>query len=98
MPDTAVGWLRLVGLVEGSSFLLLLAVMPLKYLADTPGPVRVVGTAHGGLWVLYLLVATLAALKRRWGVGRVAAVLAASVLPGGPFLLDASLRREDARG
>lgn len=95
MPDTAIGWLRLVGLIEGCSFLLLLLVaMPLKYLAGQPEAVRVVGAAHGGLWVLYLLAAAVVAVKHRWGVGRILAAGAASVLPGGPFVFDRSLKRE----
>jgi integral membrane protein len=87
--------LRLVGFVEGCSFLLLLLVaMPLKYLAGEPRPVQVVGAAHGGLWVLFVALAVIVGLRNRWPFGRHAFAVAASVLPGGPFLFDRTLKRE----
>ncbi|HEX6036768.1 DUF3817 domain-containing protein [Longimicrobium sp.] len=86
--------LRLIGIVEGISFLLLLgAAMPLKYLAGQPQMVSVVGAAHGALWLLYVAAVFPAAAANRWPLGRVAAALAASVLPFGPFVFDAHLRR-----
>ncbi|MBF9224019.1 DUF3817 domain-containing protein [Hymenobacter ruricola] len=51
---TGLGRLRLVAILEGVSFLVLLLVaMPLKYLAGQPQAVRPVGMAHGLLFVLY---------------------------------------------
>jgi hypothetical protein len=45
---TSLGRLRVIGFVEGVSFLVLLgAAMPLKYLADMPLAVKIVGSAHG---------------------------------------------------
>lgn len=86
--------LRLVGIVEGVSFLLLLGVaMPLKYLAGQPQMVSVVGAAHGALWMLYVVAVAQASVALRWPLGRIAAALAASVLPFGPFVFDAHLRR-----
>ncbi len=89
--------LRIVGYVEGASFLILLGIaMPLKYLADSPMAVKYVGSAHGGLWILYLIAAAWAAMSRRWGVGKMAGAFAASVLPFGPFVFDARvLKREE---
>lgn len=95
MAISALKRLRLIGLLEGSSFLLLLLVaMPLKYLAGRPEAVQVVGAVHGGLWVLFLLAAGDVAVRRRWGAGRVMAAVAASVLPAGPFVFDRSLKQE----
>lgn len=86
--------LRLVGMVEGASFLLLLGIaMPLKYLAGQPQMVSIVGAAHGVLWVLYVAAVFQAAVAGRWPLGRIAAALVASVLPFGPFVFDAHLRR-----
>jgi integral membrane protein len=91
--------LRAVGTLEGASFLLLLFVaMPLKYLAGQPQMVRVVGAAHGFLFVAYLLVVMRAALELRWPLSRVAMAVAAAVLPFGPWVFDARLRREVAAG
>lgn len=94
MFQTPLARLRVVGLLEGTSFLLLLGIaMPLKYLAGMPEMVRVVGWAHGLLFMVYLAAVAHVALERRWPLVRVAAALAASVLPFGPFVLDAYLRR-----
>jgi integral membrane protein len=96
--QTAIGRVRLVGLLEGVSFLVLLGIaMPLKYFAHRPDAVFVVGWAHGLLFVLYAAV-TFAA----WGAGAitfraVAFAALAALLPGGPFVLDGYLRRLEQR-
>jgi integral membrane protein len=87
--------LRLVGSLEGISFLLLLLVaMPLKYMAGMPMAVRVVGMAHGLLFLWYLVALVRAASERGWGLRRGLFAFAASVTPLGFLFLDASLRRE----
>lgn len=88
--------LRVVGLLEGLSFLLLLGVaMPLKYLAGKPEIVSVVGMAHGVLFMLFVAAVAQVAVERGWPLSRVALALAASVLPFGPFVLDARLLRAE---
>lgn len=94
---TPLGRLRVIGWWEGVSFLLLLGVaMPLKYFAGEPLAVRVVGMAHGILFMLYVLAAFQAALTHDWPWKRTALVLLASVLPAGPFIVDAKILREEA--
>jgi integral membrane protein len=96
LAASAIRQLRIVGVIEGSSFLLLLGVaMPLKYLAGMPQAVRLVGMAHGLLWILYLVAAANAAHSLRWRLSRILVVLAASVLPGGPFFIDGWLRGQE---
>jgi integral membrane protein len=96
---TPVGRLRLVGWWEGGSFLLLLGVaMPLKYFAGWPLGVRVVGMAHGVLFLLYVLAAIQAAIDRGWPWKRTALVLLAGLLPAGPFVVEARLLREETDG
>jgi len=91
----AIRDLRLVAFLEGASYLVLLAIaMPLKYMAGMPEAVRIVGTIHGILFVLYVAAVARAGLMRRWPVRRWLENLAASLLPFGPFLIDARLRRE----
>ena len=86
--------LRAVGFAEGCSFLLLLFVaMPLKYLAAEPRPVQAVGAAHGALWVLFLGLAVAVGVRDRWPASRYLFAFAASVLPGGPFVFDRTLRQ-----
>jgi integral membrane protein len=85
--------LRVVGLLEGTSYLTLLGVaMPLKYIAGKPEMVEVVGWIHGLLFVGYSLMVGFAfvmkALNLRWS----ALAMVAAVLPFGPFVLDVKLR------
>jgi integral membrane protein len=95
---TSIGRLRVIGFWEGVSFLVLLLIaMPLKYAYDEPGAVRVVGMAHGVLFMLYVAAAIQAALEHRWTWQRTALVLLASLLPAGPFVVDAKLLREPGK-
>lgn len=97
MLKSPIGRLRVVGVLEGASFLLLLGIaMPLKYMAGKPGMVSVVGMAHGLLWLAYMAAVLDAHVARGWGMRRSAVAVVASLLPFGPFILDASLRREQA--
>ncbi len=94
MLATALSRLRLVGFLEGVSYVLLLGVaMPLKYLAHEPLMVRYVGMAHGVLFMLYLLALVPVALDHRWNWKTAALGVLASVLPAGPFVFDAKVLR-----
>ncbi|HEX2208050.1 MAG TPA: DUF3817 domain-containing protein [Longimicrobium sp.] len=89
--------LRAVGAMEGASFLVLLGIaMPLKYIAGHPQMVRVVGMIHGVLFLLFVAAVLQVSVSMRWPLRRVLAALAASVLPFGPFVFDAHLRRVNA--
>lgn len=94
---TTIRRLRVVGFWEGVSFLLLLGIaMPLKYLAGWPDAVRVVGMAHGILFLLYVVATIQAAVEHDWPWRRTAVVLVASLVPAGPFVVDAKILRGQA--
>lgn len=94
---TPLGRLRVIGTWEGVSFLVLLLIaMPLKYFAGWPLAVRIVGLAHGVLFLLYVWAAIQATLEYRWALRRLALLLLASVLPAGPFVADAKILRRAA--
>jgi integral membrane protein len=96
MLKTPLGRFRAVAFLEGLSFVVLLFIaMPLKYLAGVPQAVKVVGMAHGVLFMLYLPALLEAALAQRWSLGRAAAAFGASLVPFGTFVFDAKLRREE---
>lgn len=83
-----------MGIIEGTSTLLLfLVAMPLKYLADMPRAVTIVGSIHGALFIVYVLMLWLARTRvpisnalTFWG-------LVGAVVPFGPFLVDVPLVR-----
>ena len=88
--------LRLLGLIEGTSTLLLFGVaMPLKYAWGMPLAVRIVGSVHGALFVAFCLAAVVVAARRRWPATRPLVLIAAAIVPFGPFVLDRRLRSWD---
>ena len=91
---TPVGRFRIVAFWEGISFLLLLFVaMPLKYGFGIDSAVRIVGMAHGVLFLGYC--ATLALAAPRLGARRSLMAFVISVVPGGTFWLEARLRQDE---
>jgi integral membrane protein len=93
--DTALSRLRSIGIFEAISFLLLLGIaMPLKYAFDQPEMVRIVGMAHGVLWVLYVGLAVLGQIDYKWPLKTTLLLLVASMLPFGPIIADAKLLKK----
>ncbi len=86
---TTLGRLRLIAFIEGISFLVLLFIaMPLKYFFGQPEAVRSVGTVHGALFVLYVLLVFMTKIEHRWTGGKTALLLLISMIPFGNFYAD----------
>lgn len=95
--STALGRLRIIGLIEGISAVLLFCVaMPWKRLDPPTGaPVQyAVGMAHGLLWMVYIVAVLFAWRARRWGLGRAFVAAAVSIPPFGTLIFDRWLKRE----
>ena len=89
--------LRFIGIAEGISFLVLLLIaMPLKYYFGLPMAVKVVGWMHGVLFILYIAIVLLAVKAMEWSFMGVMIALAASLIPGGTFVLDRSWKKREA--
>lgn len=85
--------------MEGASFLILLAIaMPMKYLLDIPEPVKMIGWAHGLLFVLYVAGVVQAKFTLGWSLKQVFFALVASVVPFGPFIVDRQYLKEAEAG
>jgi integral membrane protein len=81
--------LRVVGLLEGLSLLMLFGIaMPLKYLFREPLAVEVVGMAHGILFIFYILLVLLVGYTKRWKLTNVGLAMLASIIPFGTFYVD----------
>ncbi|NGZ76904.1 DUF3817 domain-containing protein [Saccharibacillus alkalitolerans] len=99
MLRTVLGRFKVIGVLEGISFLLLLLVaMPLKYAAGVDQAVSIVGMAHGVLFVLYILAVLHAFMELKWGMKKLLWALAAAVLPAGTFVFESYLNKEIAAG
>lgn len=92
--NNKISYLRFIGIAEGISFLVLLLIaMPLKYYFGLPIAVKVVGWMHGVLFIAYIIIVLLSIKIMRWNWFSVSVALAASLIPIGTFLLDASWKR-----
>jgi integral membrane protein len=73
---------RTVAVAEAISWLGLLAGMFVKYVPETSEVgVQVFGPVHGGIFLLYVVLAVVAARAFRWSPGTTLLALAASVPP-----------------
>ena len=80
---------RVISLLEALSFVILLLVaMPIKYFLGNPELVRIVGMAHGILFVLYIIGALLFKKKLNWSNQVLVVVILCSIIPLGPLYVD----------
>lgn len=92
---TNVGRLRIVGFLEGvSAILLFFIAVPLKYIWGYPQWSQIIGTAHGALFILFILNTMSVAGDQKWKfTGTTWKVLLASVVPFGTFYIDSKILR-----
>jgi integral membrane protein len=80
---------RLVALLEGVSYILLLFIaVPIKYWGGDEQWVKLLGMPHGILFVSYVIFAFLIKENENWGMKNLGIVLLASILPFGTFYVD----------
>lgn len=76
--------LRIVGTLEGISFLLLLGIaMPIKYIWGNPIFVKYIGMGHGVLFLLFLVMLFVVCHRMKWSLSVFNMGLIAAVLPFG---------------
>ena len=80
---------RVMAYVVGVLLLVLVFVaMPLKYFADQPALVAIVGPMHGFLYMVYLVTAFDLAVRAKWPFGRTLLVLLAGTVPVMSFVAE----------
>ena len=90
-------WFRKVAFAEGVSFLLLLFVaMPLKYFANMPLAVKIMGGLHGILFVAFVVLAWEVRSDNRKGFLWLVKAFLASLLPFGTIVMDKQWKKEEA--
>jgi len=68
--------------------------MPLKYLADQPTAVSIMGLIHGGLFVIYCVVLGCAMMVNGRPIKWAIKLIVAAIVPFGPFVADRKLKNE----
>ena len=93
MLNSIIGRLRLVGMLETVSYILLLGfAMPIKYIWHQEVFVHYIGWAHGLLFILYCLALLHAKLALKLSLAFSFALFIAALVPLGPFFADRKLR------
>ena len=96
--QTSLSRLRIIGDIEGISYLLLLGLaMPLKYLAGWPAAVTIAGSVHGLLFVGFLYALMEVWYRQKWSFLKVAGAFALSLIPFGTFYLSRQIRKEEGQ-
>lgn len=80
--------MRYVALLEATTFLALLLATYVKYSADAPAGVQILGPIHGALFVAYVLIALNIRPRAGWSTRTTLGVLLGAVLPFGGYVVD----------
>ena len=86
---------RVVALTEATSFLLLLIATAIKYAADAPIGVSILGPIHGVLFVGYVLIALNLKDEQGWSTKETGYILLGAVIPFGGYAVDRWLARRE---
>lgn len=90
MLTSSLGRLRLLGLLEGLSLLVLVGIaVPLKHFYGDPSLVRALGPVHGLLFLLFVLNTLRVGVEYHWRFATTTwKVLLACIVPFGTFYVD----------
>ena len=93
LKSNAIDRLRLASILDGISYLILLGIaMPLKYLAGEPLAVRIVGMAHGVLFLALCLFLLEVFVRKKLSFGWCVIVFLCALFPFAPFFLEKKLK------
>jgi len=97
MKLNSIQTLRILGNIEGISYLLLLGIaMPMKYFFGFPMAVKIVGMAHGVLFIAYCLLLALQMRANKWNLLFGIYLFVATLIPFGTFVTDRKLAKISA--
>lgn len=92
---STLGVLRILALFEGISYLLFALTMPLKYMYDMPMPNKIVGMAHGFLFIAYCIMVFVVNQEKKWSLLTNFWAYLASLIPFGTFVADAKIFKKE---
>ena len=96
MLTTSIGRLRVIGLLEGISLLILVGIaVPVKHLYGNPMLVKAIGPIHGLLFLLFVFQTVSVGVEQHWKFKTTTwKVLVACLLPFGTFYIDRTILRK----
>jgi integral membrane protein len=95
MLKTSFSRFRLISFIEGLSYLILVFIaMPMKYLADNPYLVKVVGMAHGVLFILFCIALFHVMFKCKWDKGLGFQLFVYSLIPFGFIIIEKAIKNQ----
>lgn len=84
-----IKFFKYLAIAEGWSFLIILFLtMPLKYLAGIGMPNKIIGMAHGVLFLSYIVLAIIVGQLLKWNFKKLLIVMVMSVVPFGTFWME----------
>jgi len=84
-----LNFFKKLSFLEGISFLIILFItMPLKYIFEYPSANKIVGMAHGILFISYVVMVFMLKPDEKWNVKDTAIILLCSIIPFGTFWMD----------
>ena len=94
--NSSIGFFRLIAFLEGISLLILVFIaMPIKYGLGDPTMVKLVGQAHGILFLLFVFYAFKVGAEQEWSFKTTTwKVLLSSFIPFGTFYIDKHILRK----
>ena len=60
----------------------------MKYIFELPIYVRIIGMAHGLLFIIYIILAIMNKIEEKWGTKKFLIICVASVIPFGTFYIE----------
>ena len=79
---------RVIALLEGTSYILLILAMPIKYLLNDETYVKILGMPHGILFIGYISMSIIGKFKYKWNYKQFFIITIASLIPFGTFYVD----------
>lgn len=86
--------LRITAIAEGISYLAFGLTMPLKYMLDIVWPNKIIGMAHGFLFIAFCLLVVIGAYKFKWDIKKTGILLLSSLIPFGTFWAEKKYLRD----
>ncbi|RXJ82046.1 DUF3817 domain-containing protein [Arcobacter sp. F2176] len=94
MIKTALYRFRIISIIEGLSYLTLLFIaMPIKYIAENPYPVKIIGMTHGILFIIFLILLYESMKKYNWNIRLTIELFIYSIIPFGLFFIERKIKK-----